>query len=632
MAEERETDRDDIDADDRRPPRAVVGSHRVEEEVFGKAFDTNIVKRIWAFVRPYRKQVIWSVVAVLTFTAMQLLIPLIIRYAIDHGMQPGGDRAALLYAIIAFGIAILINYAASYAQETLVGGVAEHVLFDIRRAMFSHLQRVSLSFMDKTEVGRLMSRLQGDVNSMQEFLETSVLSVGDLTLLIGIVFVMLSLDFKLGLLTLSALPILFIVRLFWLPLARKSFLAAHETNSIAAGALAEAIHGVRAVQSMDRQEVNFTLYDDKAYANLLAHLKAARYAQVMVPIVDTLTGVAMALVIVVGGARVLGQALDVGVLVAFLFYIQRFFDPIRSLTLQYSVMQRAMASGRRLTEVIDVPIAIQDAPDAKALSRDMDGSVEFRDVTFGYDPGHPILKHVSFKVNPGETVALVGPTGSGKSSCMSLIHRFYDVQQGQVLVGGHDVREVTQDSLGEQIAMVLQEPFLFTGTVFENIRYHKVNATREQVVDAAKAVGAHDFIMRMPEGYDSMLGERGGNLSLGQRQLLSFARALVADAKILVLDEATANIDSYTEMLIQKALVKLLENRTGLVIAHRLATIREADRIIVLQNGELIESGNHAELMKNRKLYSKLYNMNYASFDDIPADMLEEPTAAASAT
>jgi ATP-binding cassette subfamily B protein len=537
----------------------------------------------------------------------------------------------LLYSILAFAIAILINYAASYFQETLVGGVAEDVLFDIRKAMFSHLQHVSLSFMDKTEVGRLMSRLQGDVNSMQEFLETSVLSVGDIALLFGIVFVMLYLDFKLGLLTLSALPVLFIVRLFWLPLARKSFMAAHETNSVAAGALAEAIHGVRAVQSMDRQGVNFTLYDDKAKANLKAHLTAAKYAQVMVPIVDSLTGVAMALVIVVGGARVLNQALDVGVLVAFLFYIQRFFDPIRSLTLQYSVMQRAMASGQRLTEVLDVPIDIKDAPDAKALSRDMDGSVEFRDVVFGYNPQHPVLKHVSFKVNPGETVALVGPTGSGKSSCMSLIHRFYDVQQGQVLVGGHDVRALTQDSLGDQIAMVLQEPFLFTGTVFENIRYHKRKATRDQVIEAAKAVGAHDFIMRLPQAYDSMLGERGGNLSLGQRQLLSFARALVADAKILVLDEATANIDSYTEMLIQKALVKLLENRTGLVIAHRLATIREADRIIVLQNGELIESGNHNALMKNRKLYSKLYNLNYASFDDIPEDVLEE-AAAESAT
>ncbi len=632
MAEELETERPDVREDGRRPPRAVVGSHRVEEEMFGKAFDGNIVKRIWIFVHPYRRQVLWSVVAVLTFTMMQLTIPLIIRYAIDHGMSPGGNHSALAWSIAAFTVAILINYAASYAQETLVGGVAEDVLFDIRKAMFSHLQRVSLSFMDKTEVGRLMSRLQGDVNSMQEFLETSVLSVGDIVLLFGIIFVMLYLDFKLGLLTLSVLPVLFIVRLFWLPLARKSFMAAHETNSIAAGALAEAIHGVRAVQSMDRQGVNFTLYDDKARANLKTHLTAARYAQVMVPIVDSLTGVAMALVIVVGGARVLNQALDVGVLVAFLFYIQRFFDPIRSLTLQYSVMQRAMASGHRLTEVLDVPVDIKDAPGATALSRDTDGSVEFKDVVFGYNPKHPVLKHVSFKVNPGETVALVGPTGSGKSSCMSLIHRFYDVQQGQVLVGGHDVRALTQDSLGAQIAMVLQEPFLFTGTVFENIRYHKLEATREQVIEAAKAVGAHDFVMRLPEDYDSVLGERGGNLSLGQRQLLSFARALVADAKILVLDEATANIDSYTEMLIQKALVKLLENRTGLVIAHRLATIREADRIIVLQNGEIIESGDHRQLMKNGKLYSKLYNLNYASFDDIPEDVLEDTTATQSAT
>ncbi len=624
MTEVLETERNDGREDGGRPPRAVVGSHRIEEEMFGKVFDGNIVKRIWTFVRPYKAQMLVAVFAVLTFTATQLMIPLIIRYAIDHGIAPdGGDHSALIYSIIAFAIAILINFGASYVQETVVGRVAEEVLFDIRRAMFSHLQRVSLSFMDKTEVGRLMSRLQGDVNSMQEFLETSVLSVGDITLLFGIVGVMLYLDFRLGLMTLAVLPVLFVVRIYWLPRARVAFMAAHETNSVTNGALAEAIHGVRAVQSMDRQSINFTLYDDKAHANLNAHLTAAKYAQVMVPIVDSLTGVAMALVIVVGGSRVLNQALDVGVMVAFLFYIQRFFDPIRSLTLQYSVMQRAMASGQRLTEVLDVPVDIMDAPNARSLTADMDGSVEFRNVVFGYDPKHPVLKNVNFKVNPGETVALVGPTGSGKSSAMALVHRFYDIQQGQVLVGGRDVRELTQDSLGQQIAMVLQEPFLFTGSVFENIRYHKSKATYEDVVEAAKAVGAHDFIMTLSEGYDTELGERGGNLSLGQRQLISFARALVADAKILVLDEATANIDSYTEMLIQKALVKLLENRTGLVIAHRLATIREADRIIVLQNGQLIEMGNHDQLMANGKLYTKLYNLNYSSFDDIPEQELE---------
>ncbi|MER8452562.1 ABC transporter ATP-binding protein/permease [Mesorhizobium sp. M1428] len=614
-AGEVEAERDD----GRRPPRAVVGSHRIEEEMFGRAFDKSILRRIGAFVRPYRARVVITIAAMLIFTGTQLLIPLIIRYALDQGMNPARtDRSAQLAAVGAFVLAILVNFAAGYMQETVVGKVAETVLFDIRRAMFGHLQKVSLSFMDKTEVGRLMSRLQGDVNSIQEFLETSVYSVGDVALLFGIVFVMLWLDFRLGLLTLSVLPVLVIVRIVWLPRARAAFMAAHETNSVVNGALAEAIHGVRTVQSMDRQQVNFILFDDKAHANLRTHLIAAKYALVMVPIVDGLTGLAMAAVIVVGGSMVMNGRIDVGVLVAYLFYIQRFFDPIRSLTLQYSVMQRAMASGKRLTDVLDVKIDVQDKPNAEVLSPEMDGSVEFRDVTFGYNPNRSVLKNVSFRVNPGETVALVGPSGSGKSSAMALVHRFYDVQQGQVLVGGHDVRDLTQESLGRQVAMVLQEPFLFTGTVFENIRYHKTEATRDKVIEAAKAVGAHDFIMSLADGYETQLGERGDNLSLGQRQLISFARALVADAKILVLDEATANIDSYTEMQIQKALIKLLEGRTGLVIAHRLATIRGADRIIVLQNGQVIATGNHDQLIAMGGLYSKLYNLNYASFDDIP--------------
>jgi ATP-binding cassette subfamily B protein len=284
-------------------------------------------------------------------------------------------------------------------------------------------------------------------------------------------------------------------------------------------------------------------------------------------------------------------------------------------------MQRAMASGHRITEVLDVAVGVEDRPDAVALGPDMDGSVEFRNVTFGYDPRHPVLRDVSFRVNPGETVALVGPTGSGKSSCMALAHRFYDVQEGQVLVGGHDVRDVTQESLGRQIAMVLQEPYLFTGSVFENIRYRKLDATREEVVAAARAVGAHDFIMALAEGYETDLGQRGGALSLGQRQLISFARALVADARILVLDEATANIDSYTEMQIQKALGRLLEGRTGLVIAHRLATIRGADRIIVLRNGEIAETGSHAQLVAAGGLYATLYSLNYASFDDMSVSL-----------
>lgn len=627
---EKPEDRDEVE-DRRGRPRAVVGSHRPEEEVFGAAFDGRIVRRIWQFVYPYRRKMVIAVAAVLLFTLSQVAIPLIIRFAIDHGMATG-SRGALAGAAIAFAVAILINYGASWVQEAVVGKAAEDVLFDMRRAMFAHLQRVSLSFMDRTEVGRLMSRLQGDVNSMQEFMETSVLSVGDIALLAGIITVMLLLDVRLALLTLSVMPVLFVVRLWWLPRARDAFMAAHETNSVANGALAEGIHGVRAVQSMGRQQLNLRLYDDKAHGNLRTHLRAAKYAQVMVPIVDTLTGVAMAVVIVVGGSMVLGSTLDIGIMVAFLFYIQRFFDPIRSLTLQYSVMQRAMASGHRIAEVLDIPVDIQDRPGAVDLSPATDGSVEFRNVTFGYRSGQPVLKNVSFRVNPGETVALVGPTGSGKSSAMALVHRFYDVWDGQVVVGGHDVRDLTQDSLGQQVAMVLQEPFLFSGSVFENIRYHKTDATLDTVIRAAKAVGAHEFIARLPNGYETVLDQRGGNLSIGQRQLISFARALVSDARILVLDEATANIDSYTEMLIQKALVTLLEGRTGLVIAHRLATIRHADRIIVLQNGEKIESGTHDQLMAAQGLYARLYTMNYASFDDIPDEVVMNQAPVGTAT
>jgi ATP-binding cassette subfamily B protein len=608
-----------------------VGSHRIEEEVFGKAYDPKTVRRIWAFVKPYRLKIFLSVGAVLVFTITQLAIPLIIGWAID-GALAGGNATNLVWAVSAFAVAVLFNFGASYVQETQVGQVAENVLFDMRRAMFAQLQRVSLSFMDKTEVGRLMSRLQGDVNSMQEFLETSVISVGDIVLLVGIVVVLLTLDPWLGLLTLVTMPILFIVRIFWLPPAKRAFWAAHETNSLTNGAMAEGINGVRTVQNLERQQVNFDLYDDKAYHNLETQLTGSKYAQVMVPIVDSLTGISMATVVVVGGSLVLNGSLQVGVIVAFLFYIQRFFDPIRSLTMQYSIMQRAMTSGRRITEVLDLPVTITDKPDALTLTGDMDGSVAFHDVVFGYDPNRPVLKHVSFRVNPGETVALVGPTGSGKTSAMSLVHRFYEVQGGAVLVGGHDVRNVTQESLGEQVAMVLQEPFLFTGTVFDNIRYNKASATREDVIAAAKAVGAHEFIERLPGGYDSRLEQRGSNLSLGQRQLLSFARALVADAKILVLDEATANIDSYTERQIQKALEILLKGRTGLVIAHRLATIRGADRIIVLQNGEKIEEGNHDQLMELAGLYSRLYNMNYASFDDIPDDLVAAANAKAAST
>jgi ATP-binding cassette subfamily B protein len=610
-----------------RPPLAVVGSQiSHDEEMFGRVFDKWVVRRFLVYLRPYRAKVALAVAAVLVFTLTQLSIPLLIRAAIDDALlAEDAGRALLNMIVLAFAGVITVNFIANHVQESVVGRVAGHLLFDLRRAMYAHLQFVSLSFMDRTEVGRLMSRLQGDVYAVQEFLESSIFAIGDLVLLFGIIAVLLSLDPRLGAMTLSVVPLLFLVRIVWLPKARRAFLRARETSSTTNAALAENVHGVRAVQEMGREDVNYALFDEKAAENLRAHLTASKFSNVMIPIVDTLTGGAMAIIVVFGGGLVLDDALDVGVMVAFLFYVQRFFDPIRSLTIQYSMMQRAMAAGQRIFEVLDVEFDVRDKPDAVELS-EIDGSIEFRDVTFGYAAGQPVLKGIDFRVEPGETVALVGPTGSGKTSTTALAHRFYDVWDGQVLVGGHDVRDVTQHSLGRQVAMVLQEPFLFSGSIFENIRYAKLDATRDDVIAAAKAVGAHDFIMRLKNGYDSELDQGGANLSLGQRQLLSFARALVADARILVLDEATASVDSYTELQIQRALARLLVGRTAIVIAHRLATVRGADRIIVLQDGEIIESGSHGKLMQSGGLYSRLYRMNYASFDDIPEEEVRRLT------
>jgi ATP-binding cassette subfamily B multidrug efflux pump len=612
-------------SDSRPSPLAVVGDQvSDEEEMFGAAFDGVVVRRFWGFVRPYRRMLHIAIVGVVLFTLTQVMIPLLIRTAIDHGVAAGADGMRMLQLVgIGFIAVVVVNYIANILQELLVGRMAGHLLFDLRRAMYLHLQHVSLSFMDKTQVGRLMSRLQGDVNALQEFLETSLFAIGDFVLLIGIVGILLWLDLRLGLMTLTVVPALLIVRLVWLPHAKIAFLRARETSSAVNGALAENVHGIRTIQEMGREHINYQLYSDKVRDNLESHLRASRFSNILIPVVDLLTGFAMAVIVVVGGGMVLRDALDLGVMVAFLFYVQRFFDPIRTLTIQYSIMQRAMASGQRIFEVLDVPVAVRDAADAVPLD-DNDGSIVFEDVSFGYEPDRPILSDVSFRVAPGETVALVGPTGSGKTSITALAHRFYDAWQGRVLVGGRDVRQVTLESLGREVAMVLQEPFLFSGTIFDNIRYNKLDASREQVEDAARAVGAHEFISTLAEGYETYLDQRGINLSLGQRQLLSFARALVADTKILVLDEATANVDSYTERQIQRALRRLLTGRTAIVIAHRLATVRYADRILVLQEGKIIERGTHDALVDAGGLYARLYRLNFTSFDDLPESSPKE--------
>jgi ATP-binding cassette subfamily B multidrug efflux pump len=587
------------------------------EEIFS-SFDTAVVRRFYAFLKPHPLFLIGAQVSVLLSAVSQLLLPLMIGRAVTVATSGRADGHRIEVVLFEFMAAVLAFTLTSLLSQWMSIRLAQTVIFDVRRAMFAHLQSISLSFLDKTHVGRVMSRLQGDVNALQEFLESSTSTLGDFAMLVGIVILLVVMNWKLGLLTLLVLPVLIGVRAIWLPYSKITFRRARDASSIANGALAENINGIRTVQETRREAMNFELYEEKARGNLNAQVESALLAQMMTPVVYILTGLAMAVIVVVGGGQVLNAQLQVGAMVAYVIYVQKFFEPVRTLSMQYTAMQRAMAAGYRIIEVLDVPVTIVDKPDA--ISLDVTGpGIDFDHVTFGYDPARPVLRDVSFQVRPRQVVALVGPTGSGKTSIISLVRRFYEVDQGAVRVGGLDVRDVTLESLGATIGMVLQDPFLFTGTIEENIRYAS-DATYDQVVAAATAVRAHDFIMRLPRGYATPLGQRGRNLSGGQRQLISFARALVIDPKILILDEATANIDSFTELEIQRALKVLFAGRTCLVIAHRLATVRDADDIIVLQRGAIVEQGSHDVLMRNGGLYADLYASSHGSFDDLPGE------------
>jgi ABC-type multidrug transport system fused ATPase/permease subunit len=477
--------------------------------------------------------------------------------------------------------------------------------------MFSHLQRLSFKFYSENVTGSVVSRLTNDVDSLQELLTSGVLTLlSDVLTIVGIFIIMVWMSPQLTLVSMVITPMLLALIYIFQRKAKSAYLATKQKMAGVTAKLGESIMGMRVIQSFTRESDQQQAFGQANIENLQANLVAARLLAVFPASVEMISAVGTCVVLWYGGLQASAGAITIGTIVAFMSYLTMFFRPLLQLSIFYTNFQSAMAGAERMFEIIDAPIDIEEKHDAIELPA-LSGKIDFENVTFGYDPKFPVLNNITLRIASNETMAIVGPTGAGKTTLISLVCRFYDPTVGSIKVDGHDLRELKLQSLHRQIGLVLQEPFLFAGSVKENIRYSRPEASDEKVIEAAKAVGAHDFIERLPKGYDTIVREGATNLSIGQRQLVSFARALLADPRILIMDEATSSVDPYTELLIRRALEKLLKNRTALIIAHRLSTVRNADRIIVLDQGRIVEEGTHDQLIAKKGLYARLYHMQF---------------------
>ncbi len=581
-----------------------------EDDYVRSVPDMMLFRRMMGYITRHHREFTLLVVSIIASTIVNLLPPYLYSLAIDKYIKQL-DIQGLYILGVGFVLVYLVTFVTQYAQEYLINWLGSKLELNIRMDMFKHLQILSLDFYARHEIGSVVSRVTNDVEKISDLVTSGVAGViADLLTLVGIIAIMLYMNWWLSLITFSVIPLMALFLYVWGRRVRTVYRETRKTIASVSAKMEESVSGMKEIQSYSRESETRQEFRQVNQSNMEANVQAGQIMSAFWPAVSIFTAIGNFLVLWFGGGAVMAGTLSIGVLFGFMSYLTRFFTPIQDLSTFWNSVQSALAAAERVFDIMDTPKGIMDKPDAVELPR-IEGHIEYDHLSFRYEEDQPVLKDINLEIKPNTTVALVGPTGVGKSTMINLLYRFYDPKEGALKVDGYDLREVKLSSLRKQMAVVLQDNFLFSGTVMENIRYGNLEATDEEIIEVAEIVGAHEFIEKLPEGYQTDVRERGSRLSIGQRQLISLSRALLADPRILIMDEATSSIDAYTELIIQQALERVFKNRTSIIIAHRLSTVRNADMIVVLHEGKVAEKGSHDELIEQGGLYMQLYEMQF---------------------